>query len=230
MNLLVTIFRNIAFYLIFYSVAAVMVLGGGLGSVFHRQIARSAADTWSNWHRWCCRWLLGIKVVQEGGPVEGAALYAFKHESFFEAIDLPHIFDGPVPFAKEELYRIPGWGRIANAYGSVAVARDQGAVMLRRMITQAKGFAADGRPMIIFPEGTRTPHGSRPALQAGFAGLYKMIGVRVIPVAVNSGELYHRFWKRSGTITIRFGEIIEPGLPRAEAERLVHEAINALND
>ncbi len=228
--MLVTILRNLVFYPVFYSVAAAMVLLGGLGSLFSRQIARSAADAWSNWHRWCCRWLLGIKVVQEGGPAPGAALYAIKHESFFEAIDLPHTFDGPVPFAKEELYRIPGWGTIANAYGSVAVARNEGAVMLRRMIKEAKGFAADGRPMIIFPEGTRVPHGSRPNLQAGFAGLYKMIGVRVIPVAVNSGELYHRFWKRSGTITIRFGEPIEPGLPRAEAERLVHEAINALND
>jgi len=53
--------------------------------------------------------------------------------------------------------------------------------------------------------------------------------VPVVPMAVNSGPLYHRGWKRSGTITIRFGEIIPPGLPRDEVEARVREAINVLN-
>ena len=35
--------------------------------------------------------------------------------------------------------------------------------------------------------------------------------------------------KRKGTITWHFGEVIEPGLPRAEVEARVHAAINALN-
>ena len=82
---------------------------------------------------------------------------------------------------------------------------------------------------MIFPEGTRVPHGSKAKLQAGFAGLYKLIGLPVVPVAVNSGPLYHRFWKRSGTITYRIGEKIPPGLPRAEIEARVAAAINALN-
>jgi 1-acyl-sn-glycerol-3-phosphate acyltransferase len=73
------------------------------------------------------------------------------------------------------------------------------------------------------------PHGERPALQAGFAGLYKLLGLQVVPVAVNSGPLYHRLWKRPGTITLQFGEPIEPGLPREEVEARVHAAINVLN-
>jgi len=46
---------------------------------------------------------------------------------------------------------------------------------------------------------------------------------------VNSGPLYHRLWKRSGTITYRFGELIPPGLPRDEIEARVHTAMNSLN-
>lgn len=73
-------------------------------------------------------------------------------------------------------------------------------------------------------------HGERGELRAGFAGLYKLIGLPVVPVAVNSGPLYHRRLKRPGIITYRFGEIIPPGLPRAEVESQVLDAINSLND
>jgi len=109
------------------------------------------------------------------------------------------------------------------------VYRDQGAKALRRMLADARRFIGTGRPLAIFPEGTRVPHGTRPPLQAGFAGLYKLLGLPVVPVAVNSGPLYHRLWKRPGTITLQFGEPIEPGLPREEIEARVHAAINALN-
>jgi 1-acyl-sn-glycerol-3-phosphate acyltransferase len=75
------------------------------------------------------------------------------------------------------------------------------------------------------------PHGEAPALKAGFAGIYAMLGVPVVPVAVNSGRLSPRngFLKRAGTITYRIGEAIPAGLPRAKAEARVHAAINALN-
>ena len=112
-------------------------------------------------------------LVRPGGP----ALYAIKHESFFDAIDLPNYLDFPVPFAKQELFAIPGWGRAARAYGSVPVAREEGAKALRQMLAEAKRYAATGRPLAIFPEGTRVPHGERAALQAGFAGLYKLLGL-----------------------------------------------------
>jgi 1-acyl-sn-glycerol-3-phosphate acyltransferase len=97
------------------------------------------------------------------------------------------------------------------------------------MIAAAKKLSAVDRPLVIFPEGTRIPHGERGDLQAGFAGLYKLIGVPVIPVAVNSGPLYHRWLKRPGTITYKVGEAIPPGIPRKEVEARVMEAINALN-
>jgi 1-acyl-sn-glycerol-3-phosphate acyltransferase len=184
---------------------------------------------WSGWHRACARTLLGITVEAEGFMPRAGVLYAIKHESFFEAIELPHMYPLPVVFAKEQLLRIPLWGAIGTRYGLIAVDRARGAGALRAMLAEARRWTADGRPLIIFPEGTRVPHGTRPALQAGFAGLYKMLGLPVVPVAVDSGPLYHRLWKRSGTIRYRFGEEIPPGLARADIEARVHAAINALN-
>jgi 1-acyl-sn-glycerol-3-phosphate acyltransferase len=224
-----TVLRSLVFYVVFYSASALFVLGSIVTAVIAPPRMRVFPDNWARFHRWCLRALVGIRVRETGARPQGPALYAYKHESFFEAIDLPASLDHPVPFGKEELFRIPGWGPALRAYGSVSVARTEGARALRAMLADARRFSDSGRPLAIFPEGTRVPHGTRPPLQSGFAGLYKLIGLPVVPVAVNSGPLYHCLWKRPGTITLHFGEPIEPGLPREQIEARVHAAINELN-
>ncbi|MBS0481796.1 MAG: 1-acyl-sn-glycerol-3-phosphate acyltransferase [Proteobacteria bacterium] len=225
------ILRSLAFYLAFYGgsllivLTCVFVLFTGSRARF-----RKAVDRWSRWQRWCCRHLLGITVRVEGTMPEGPVLVALKHESFFEAIDLPRLLDYPGVFAKAELLRIPLWGLAGERYGLVAVERDQGAKALRHMLAAARKLSAEGRPLAIFPEGTRTPHGSAPELKSGFAGLYKLLNLPVVAVAVNSGPLYHRLVKRPGVITYKLSAPIPPGLPRDEAEARVRAAMNALND
>lgn len=224
------VLRSLAFYLVFYSATAGFVLAAVVMIPLHAGAFRRVVHCWSAWHRGCARILLGIGVQVRGEMPARDVIVAMKHESFFEAIDLPNTLERPAIFAKVELLRIPLWGRAAAAYGVVAVERDQGAKALRSMIAQARALRDEGRPLAIFPEGTRIPHGSRRSLQSGFAGLYKLLGLPVVPVAVDSGRLYHRLWKRSGTITYLVGETIEPGLPREEIEARVLIAINALNE
>lgn len=224
-----TVLRNLVFYAVFYPASAMFVFSAAAASVVAPRWVRMFPDNWGRFHRWCLRALLGIRVRETGSRPPGPALYAYKHESFFEAIDLPVSLDHPVPFGKEELSRIPGWGRAFHAYGAVTVARGEGAAALRAMLAEARRFVASGRPLAIFPEGTRVPHGERPPLQSGFAGLYKLLGLPVVPVAVDSGPIYQKLWKRPGTITLHFGEPIEPRLPREEVEARVHAAINMLN-
>ena len=223
------VLRNLLFYFLFYPASLFFVLSAAAAAVVAPRYVRTFPDTWARFHRWCLRAILGIRVRETGSRPQAPALYAYKHESFFEAIDLPVSLDHPVPFGKEELTRIPGWRRAFTAYGAVIVARSEGAKALRTMLAEARKFIESGRPLAIFPEGTRVPHGTRPPLQAGFAALYKLLGLPVVPVAVNSGPIYQKRWKRPGTITLHFGEPIEPGLPRDEIEARVHAAINALN-
>ena len=72
--------------------------------------------------------------------------------------------------------------------------------------------------------------GEQPPIKSGFAGLYRMLGMPVVPVAVDSGIVWPRKGaKKPGVITIRYGEVIPTGLPRAEVEQRVHAAINALD-
>ncbi len=218
--------RSLAFYCVFYTGTLVLLL---LVPFCGGRSLRRVAATWSALHRWCVRHLLRIRIIQQGGPIDGPALYAMRHESFFEAIDAPCVLGEPVIFAKQELFRIPVWGDAAHRYGLIAVARDEGAKALRDLMRAAKSAKEEGRPFLIFPQGTRTAHGQDGAMVSGFTGLYKLLDLPVVPVAVNSGPLYRGSIKQPGQITYRFGETIPPGLPRKELEARVSEAINALN-
>ncbi|APE27771.1 lysophospholipid acyltransferase family protein [Aurantiacibacter gangjinensis] len=221
--------RNTAFYFCFFWGSCAYVIAAVAAIFVARERLRGICDAWSGFHQMLCEKLLRIEVIETGTRPEGRAFYAIKHESMFEAINLPYRFDHPALFAKQELFAIPGWGRVARIYGLIPVARNQGAKALRSMIREVQPLVEDDRPIIIFPEGTRVPHGSCPPLQSGFAALYKLLRLPVVPVAVTSGPSYHRVWKRPGTITLHFGEPIEAGLQRDEIEARVHAGINALN-
>ncbi|SMQ64285.1 1-acyl-sn-glycerol-3-phosphate acyltransferase [Altererythrobacter xiamenensis] len=225
-----SVLRSLLYYPLFYGVSFFLVAGAAIASLIGQGALRRLVRMWTDWHRWCVNHILGIEVRIEGEVPEGAVLLAIKHESFFEAIDMPTLFEFPSVFAKRELFNIPLWGHSAVVYGLIPVSRDGGAKALRQMIGTARTMVEANRPLVIFPEGTRVPHGERRPLQSGFAGLYKLLGMSVVPVAVNSGPLYHRTWKRSGTVTYRFGEPIPAGLPRDEVEARVLDAMNALND
>jgi 1-acyl-sn-glycerol-3-phosphate acyltransferase len=137
--------------------------------------------------------------------------------------------EGPIVVLKRELADLPLWGTIARRYGVIPVDREAGAKALREMLAAAKAAVATGRPVVIFPEGTRVAPGQTPPLRAGFAGLYRALGLPVVPIALDSGHLVGRgLNKKPGTVRFRIGETIPAGLKREEIEARVHAAINAL--
>ena len=217
---------------VFYGGSLFYVLTALLVSLRSAHALQRVAHHWARFHRGCARIILQQKIQVIGNLPDGPYLYVFKHESMFETIDLLVMFRRPAVAAKRELADIPLWGRVAVLHGIIPVEREAGASALRAMMKASKQALADGRPICLFPEGTRVLPGQCPPLQAGFAGLYKLLGVPVIPVALNSGQVSPRkaFIKRPGTVTYLVGDTIPPGLPRAEAELRVHAAINALND
>lgn len=222
--------RSAVFYVVFYFGSLLVVLASLVALLGGTEVFRRTVDKWARWHRLCMRVFLGQTVRMEGEIPSGPVFVAIKHESFFEAIDLARLLHRPGVFAKAELMRIPLWGIVGDRYGLVEVQRDQGAKALRHMMTAAKRLSGEeGRPLVIFPEGTRVPHGTAPSLQSGFAGIYKLLGLPVVAIATNAGPLYHRWIKRPGVITYKVVDVIPPGLPRDEAEERVRIAINALN-
>ena len=222
--------RSALFALIFYTGTVPFVLLSFPISLLGTGPLRRWADTWCRFHRVCARWLLGIRPRIEGDVPRGPFLVAGKHQSMFETLEMFIILDSPAMVLKRELADVPFWGWVVRRYGVIPVDRSGGAAALRRMMRAAQEAIAEGRPIVIFPEGTRVAPGEQPPLQSGFAGLYRAFGLAVVPVAIDSGRLWprHRFLKSPGIITMRFGEPIPAGLPRAEIEAAVHAAINVL--
>jgi 1-acyl-sn-glycerol-3-phosphate acyltransferase len=224
--------RSTLFALVFYPGCLVTVPIAGISALTGPENTLWGARFWARWHRWCARWILGLRTQIDKPLPQGPCLVVIKHESMFETIETLVWFNRPAVVFKKELIEIPLWGWIAKRHGVIPIDRESGAAAVRHMISAGKAALADNRPIILFPEGTRVPHGERPALGSGMAGLYRMLGVPIVPVALDSGKYSPKgsFIKKSGVVRLKVGDAIPTGLKREEVEARVHAAINALND
>jgi len=221
--------RTLIFRVVFYGVSVFIVGTVPVSALFGQRAVIVHSTVWTVFHRWMARLILGVRVRIEGTRPEGPVLYAAKHQAMFETLELQGRLDGPAMVLKEELADIPVWGWAARQYGALVIDRSASATALRQMMREGKAAKAAGRSVLIFPEGTRVKPGETPPLKSGFAGLYRALAMPTVPIALDSGILMPKTGaKHPGTITIRYGEVIPPGLSREEIDARVHAAINVL--
>jgi 1-acyl-sn-glycerol-3-phosphate acyltransferase len=174
-------------------------------------------------------WTAGLTYEVRGREhlPDGPALIAMKHQSAWETFAVPVIFRRPAMVIKRELGWIPAYGWYALKAGMIPVDRSAGASALKKMVADAERALADGRPIVIFPEGTRTAIGVRRPYQPGVAALYRQLGVPLVPVAVNSGLFWtRRSWlRRPGRIVVDILPPIPPGRDRKSVMAALEESI-----
>ena len=222
--------RTWLFRIVFYGLSVPIVLCAPVAALFGRPMVIGYAVGWARFHRWAARHILRMSSRIEGERVR-PALYAAKHQSMYETLELALMLGGPAIVMKQELARIPIWGWVARRYGVIVIDRAGSASALRQIMREGRAAASEGRSVLIFPEGTRVAPGQQPPLLSGFAGLYRALALPVVPVALDSGRLWPRHGaKRPGIVTFRFGTALPPGTPRAEIEAIVHRAINELDE
>jgi len=124
-------------------------------------------------------------------PAEGAVLIVANHSSVLD----PPIVGGMCPrqltfLAKAELFRVPGFGWLIRRLGAQPLRREGADPSALRM---AQRVLAEGKALLVFPEGTRGEEGFLREAKAGAALLAVQSGAAVVPAYVHGTG---RAWPR----------------------------------
>jgi 1-acyl-sn-glycerol-3-phosphate acyltransferase len=210
--------RSILFNLLFYLNLAFLLIAAIPTLVMPRRAILWMAKLWGRSTLWLLRVFCHIRVEWRGLEKipPGGILIAAKHQSTWETFALLTLLPDPTYVIKRELTWIPFFGWYAQHGGMIPVDRGAGKAALAGMTAHARMALAEGRQIIIFPEGTRRRAGAEPKYKFGVAHLYAEAGVPCVPVALNSGLFWprRRFLRFPGTIRVEFLEPIPPGMDR----------------
>lgn len=178
---------------------------------------------------------IGIKVRVEGRenvPRDEPLIFICNHQSHFD-IKLAFAFI-PRNFcfvAKEEITRIPIVGGYMKTAGHIGIPREEDRRAYVALLEIAK-MAKEGKSLLIFPEGTRSPDGRLGSFKRGVAHIILRAGRRVVPMAIMGSREFLPKGSRlcnpeHREITIRFGRPVSfpymEKFPREESMTVIDE-------
>lgn len=168
-------------------------------------------------------------------PPEDTCIYMANHVSQVDILAIMEALPAQCTFiAKAELQRVPLFGKCLEAFGIVFVRRG-----VRSSAQQALAEAGEvirrGRPLIVFPEGTRGDGKTLLPFKSGVFRLAQAAGVPVVPVALlRTNEVLPKdsLRLRPGTAEVCIGEAIDgasvSAASLAELKQRVGSAIEEL--
>jgi len=212
--------RSILFQIFFWTFSVLINLIWLPSLLMPRRAVARGMEIWARVSFWGLKHIAGLDYEVRGQEniAAGAALYAGKHLSMWETI-APHVLlHDPATIMKRELLNVPFYGWYARKCEMIVIDRGGQAKTIRTMIADVKQRMAEGRSIMIFPEGTRKGLDAEPDYKPGVAALYTALNVPCVPVAHNSGLYWPRrgFLRMPGRIIVEFLPAIAPGLKRQE--------------
>ena len=169
---------------------------------------------WPRMVIWAGRVVCGMRyrVIGMENLPDGPCVLLPKHQSTWETMFFPTMMPRELCFVyKRELHWVPffGWG--IKLLRMVHIDRSRGTDAFEYVVKQGTQRMQEGRWIIMFPEGTRTPVGAKGRYKSGGSRLALRMGVPVVPIAHNAGELWPRkkLPQRPGLITVSIGPKIE---------------------
>ena len=183
--------RSLVYLVVFYvNTALFLVLGSWLLLAPRRWAMQGLrlhglASLW--WLKVICGTRLEVRGREKLPP--GACLIASKHQSAWDTFALIPVFRDPAMVMKAELGWIPLYGWFSHKFQHIFVSRDRGPSALKSLIRDARHRAAEGREIVIFPEGTRRPPGAAARLQAGIHRSLRGTGPALLSAGAQLGPL-----------------------------------------
>lgn len=220
--------RSVAFNIYFY-VWSACVCTLLLPTLLTRRTAIFTDQVWVRGTYWGLKHIMNLDLDLKGHLHPNPVIYASKHQSAWETVMMRYIIPNPAIVLKQELMWIPLFGWFLARCGQIPITRSKTNALndLKTMLRSASKAVERDQPVFIFPEGTRSAPDKAGTYHSGIASLYTHLKVPVVPIAHNSGCFWPRrgFFKRSGTVRVRFLEPIPPGLPRKEFMERLESAI-----
>lgn len=159
------------------------------------------------------RSIAGIRYRVIGGEnlPDEAVIVLSKHQSTWETLFYPVWMPRELCYVfKRELLYLPFFGWSIGLLDMIHIDRRRGPDAFDQVVRDGSTRLAQGRWIVIFPEGTRTRAGSQGRYKTGGSRLAVRTGVPVLPIAVNSGEFWPRraFMLHPGVVTVSIGKPI----------------------
>lgn len=199
--------------------------------VINRQnLVRAYSIFWANGIA-CGIWkIIGLRYEIEGTLPHGAGprLIVSNHQSMWETILFATLMPNVTFVAKKELAKVPIFGWYMKKFPMVLIDRSSGKSALNDLLEKGAKAVAEGRSVLIFPEGTRIQPDEDKKFHFGVAALYAHLKIPAVTIAHNSGCFWNDEYsmKYKGKITIRVIEEIQPGLKATDFLTRVETSIN----
>lgn len=185
---------------------------------------------------WALAALAGVKVQvkgQENLPA-GPCIIAAKHHSWGDGFVMFAHVDNLSFVTGDHLEKFPLVGAILKKFGAIVVDSCGGPEAREALSKSAAQVAAEGRRILIYPEGHLAAPGEHFRYRTGVYYMSKDFGLPVVPVATNLGC----FWKQQekaktpGVATIEFLPALPQGLEKdafmALMQTTIEDRTNAL--
>ena len=215
-----TTVRSLIFVVWLYLSMALFAVGLSPALLLPYRAAMTVIRFWARFVLFGLRWIAGVKVEFRGleHMPRGAALMAAKHQSMLDVIAPFAVLPDNCFIMKKELMPLPFFGWFAWKTKMIAVDRSAHSKALKDMVKQARARHAEGRQILIFPEGTRAAPGAAPDYKPGIAAMYRDLDVACTPIATNAGVHWpaHGLQRRPGVVVYEFLPPVPAGLKRAE--------------
>jgi len=226
-------FRSILFNILFYLSTLLACLALLPTLVLPRSAFMWVVHLWLAIVVFLEKYVMGLTYEirgKENLPESGSYIVAAKHQSAYETMKLHPLFGDPAIVLKKELLMIPLWGWFLKKSDVIAIDRSSPKTANESLIAGARHIQAAGRPIVIFPQGTRVPpHVStkEKPYKMGVTRIQEATDLPIIPVATNTGMFWPRsgFFKSPGKVVFDILKPIPPGGKKDETIKALEQQI-----